>query len=114
MGAAARCDDRTSVLRQLATFLLLLPNISRAVELHIEFAALERILSEQLFTQEGRRYVRGSKTNKCSFAYLERPRVEGQAGRLLIHAKFKGRSAANFFGGCVGPGDDFDLTINAA
>ena len=35
-----------------------------AVELHIEFGALERLLTEQVFSQEGRRYVHGSKTDK--------------------------------------------------
>ena len=33
-----------------------------AVELHIQFGALERMLTEQVFSQEGRRYVHGSKT----------------------------------------------------
>jgi hypothetical protein len=93
--------------------LLLAVSCADAVELHIQFGALERMLAEQLFTQEGRRYVHGSKTAKCSFAYLEKPHVEGRDGRLRIHARFTGRSAANFFGGCVGLGDAFDLTITA-
>jgi len=84
-----------------------------AVELRLQFAAIERILGDQVFTQEGRRYVHGSKTAKCNFAYLEKPRVQGQGGRLLIHARFTGRSAANLFGQCVGLGDAFDLTISA-
>ena len=71
------------------------------------------MLAEQVFTQEGRRYVHGSKTAKCNFAYLEKPRVESRDGRLRIHARFTGRTAANVFGGCVGLGDAFDLTISA-
>jgi len=86
---------------------------SPAVELHVQFGALERMLSEQVFTQEGRRYVHGSKTARCNFAYLERPRVEGAGGRLVIHAKFSGRAAMNLLGACVGLGDAFDLTITA-
>ena len=93
---------------------LLLPWCARAVELHLQFGALERMLADQLFTQEGRRYVRGSKTARCNFAYLESPRVQSSAGRLVIHARFTGRSAANLLGQCVGLGDAFDLTITAA
>ncbi len=98
---------------RLTIALLLLPWCARAVELHLQFGALERMLADQAFTQEGRRYVRGSKTARCNFAYLERPRVQSKAGRLAIHERFTGRSAANLLGQCVGLGDAFDLTITA-
>jgi hypothetical protein len=98
---------------RLVVALLLSPLCLRAVELHLQFGALERMLAEQLFTQDGRRYVHGSQNAKCNFAYLERPRIQGDAGRLRIHAKFTGRSAMNLFGQCVGLGDAFDLTILA-
>lgn len=93
--------------------LILLPWCAHAVELHLQFGALERMLADQVFTQDGRRYVHGSARAKCNFAYLEKPHVQGNAGRLVIHARFTGRSAANFFGQCVGLGDAFDLTITA-
>ncbi len=86
---------------------------AHAAELHVQYAAVERMLAEQVFTQEGRRYVRGSKSAKCNFAYLEHPRVEGDAGRLRMHARFTGRSAMNLFGQCVGLGDAFDFTMVA-
>jgi hypothetical protein len=101
------------VTLRLVTALLLSPICARAVELHLQFGALERILAEQLFTQEGRRYVHGSQKARCNFAYLEQPRIQGDDGRLRIHAKFTGRSAMNVFGQCVGMGDEFDLTILA-
>jgi hypothetical protein len=95
---------------------LLLAMVSRcaaAVELHIEFGALERMLTEQVFSQDGRRYVHGSKTNKCNFAYLEKPQVRGEGGRLRMKARFTGRSALNLVGQCVGLGDAFDVVITA-
>jgi hypothetical protein len=98
---------------RLLSLLLLLPALLRGVELHLQFGALERILAEQLFTEEGRRYVRGNQKAKCSFAYLEDPHVQGEQGLLRIHAKFTGRSAMNVFGQCVGLGDAFELTILA-
>jgi hypothetical protein len=94
-------------------FLLLIGVPAFAVELHIQFAALERILTGQLFTQEGRRYVRGDQNKKCNFAYLEKPHVEGENGRLRIRARFSGRSSLNIAGRCVGVGDAFDLVILA-
>ena len=53
---------------RLAVAVLALAPAARAVELDLRFGALERILAEQLFTQGGRRYVRGDKTNQCNFA----------------------------------------------
>jgi hypothetical protein len=83
------------------------------VELHVQFSALERMLAEQVFTQEGRRYVKGSKDTKCNFAYLEKPQVRGENGRLRMKARFSGRSTLNVAGLCVGLGDAFDVVILA-
>jgi len=93
-------------------WLLALP--ATAAELHVHFTALERVLASQVFTQEGRRYVKGSKATKCSFAYLENPKIGEVNGRVRIDARFTGRSAASVFGKCVGLGDSFNLTIAAA
>jgi hypothetical protein len=84
-----------------------------AAELHIQFGALERMLAQQVFTQDGRRYVHNDKANKCNFAYLEKPQVRGRDGKLNIRARFTGRSALSVLGKCVGVGDAFDLTIAA-
>ena len=86
---------------------------AHAVELHLQFGALERMLAEQVFMQDGRRYVRGDKNNKCNFAYLEKPQIQGDAGRLRIRARFTGRSALNMLGQCVGLGDAFTVVIAA-
>jgi len=98
---------------RFAILLLALSRCAAAVELHIQFGALERLLTEQVFSQEGRRYVHGSKANKCNFAYLEKPEVRGEGGRLRIKARFTGRSALNVVGQCVGLGDAFNLVITA-
>jgi hypothetical protein len=77
------------------------------------FSALQRILAVQVFTQDGRLYVKGSRKNKCNFAYLEKPVVAAGNGRLLIRARFSGRSAQSLFGRCLGMGDSFDVLIGA-
>jgi len=94
--------------------LLLLAMPAFAAEIELRYAALERILADQLFTQEGRHYVRGSKATRCQFAYLERPHIDSDNGWLRMKARFSGRSAVDLFGGCVGLGDSFDFTLTAA
>lgn len=84
-----------------------------AADLELRYGALERIISEQMFTQDGRRYVRGNASAKCQYAYLEHPRLSSDDSRLRVTAKFSGRSALDVFGRCVGLGDSFDLTITA-
>jgi len=86
---------------------------ARAVELQVQFGALERMVAEAVFTQDGRRYVHNDKSNKCNFAYLEKPQIQGADGRLRIRAKFTGRSALNVIGQCVGLGDAFMVLVTA-
>jgi hypothetical protein len=87
-----------------------------AADLELRYAALERLIGEQLFTQDGRRYVRGTPATRCQYAYLETPRLSAAAadGRLKVVAKFSGRSAVDVLGRCMGMGDSFDLTIVAS
>ena len=82
-----------------------------ALPICLSFGVLERLLAQQLFTEDGRKYVRGSKTAKCNFAYLEHPKISGKDGRLSIKARFTGKAAIDFMGRCVGTGDAFDLTV---
>ena len=70
-------------------------------------------MSEQVFTQEGRRYVSGDATKRCDYAYLENPRVGEWNGLLVIKARFSGRKAFDVMGRCVGLGDEIELTIAA-
>jgi hypothetical protein len=89
------------------------PQSAPAVELHLQFGALERMIAESVFTQDGRRYVHNDKTNKCNFAYLEKPQIQGAGGRLRIRAKFTGRTSWNVLGQCVGLGDAFFVVVTA-
>ena len=97
----------------LVLFLLAVFPAHAATEVELSFGALQQMLSAQLFTQDGRRYVKGNQTTRCSYAYLEHPKVGEAGGRLRVESKFSGRSALNMFGKCVGMGDSFDLIILA-
>jgi hypothetical protein len=85
-----------------------------AADIELRFDALERIISQQVFTQEGRKYVRGTPATKCQFAYLESPHIGADSGLLRVSARFSGRTAFDVFGGCIGLGDSFDLTMTAS
>ncbi len=84
-----------------------------AAEIHVHFSALQRILADQAFTQDGRLYVKGGPKDRCRFAFLEKPVVGADRGRIAIRARFSGRSAQNLFGACIGLGDSFDILISA-
>lgn len=83
-------------------------------ELELRYAAIERVIADQLFSQNGRLYVRVSKTTRCKFAYLESPHVGAVDGRLRVSARFSGRTALDMMGACVGLGDSFDFTMIAS
>ena len=95
----------------IVLFLAAVPSLAADIELR--FDALERIISEQVFTLDGRKYVRGTPATRCQFAYLEKPRIGADNGLLRVSARFSGRTALDLFGGCIGLGDSFDLTIVA-
>ena len=84
-----------------------------AADLEIRYSALERMVAAQMFTQEGRRYVRGNRAAKCQYAYLEAPKLSAANGRLQVNARFSGSSALDLFSRCVGMGDSFNLTVTA-
>ncbi len=95
--------------------LLLLVSLSaaRAADIEIHYSAIQKILAQEVFTQDGKRYVRGSAAAKCSFAYLEHPELHGENGMLILKAHFTGRSALDVFGRCIGLGDSFDVYVTA-
>jgi hypothetical protein len=99
-------------IRAFPLLLLVLSGV-RAADLEIHYTAIQNILAREVFTQDGRRYVRGSPAAKCSFAYLEHPELRGDNGRLSLKARFTGRSALDVFGRCIGLGDSFDVYITA-
>ena len=105
--------SRTFMRRALWPGVLFLAIPAAAADLELRFSALERIIAEQMFTQEGKRYVKGSAQAKCQYAYLETPKLGEEETRLRVQARFSGRSALDLFGRCMGMGDSFDLTLTA-
>ncbi|MBZ2187325.1 MAG: hypothetical protein K7J46_21700 [Bryobacter sp.] len=95
----------------LSSFLLLALS---AIEIEIRFPLLERQLAQKMFSQDGRKYVKGNPQSRCNFAYLAQPRFSSSDGRLRITALFSGKSSLDLFGKCIGFGDSFDFEILSA
>lgn len=91
---------------------LLAATAATAVEITASLAVFQQALERDVFNQQGRFYLEGGPGSGCTYAYLERPRLESQGDRLLLRAHFSGRAAIEAFGGCVGPGDAFDVTLS--
>jgi hypothetical protein len=84
-----------------------------SVQLEIHYPVIEKFLARMAFTADGRQYVKGRPGSRCTFAYLENPRISASGGRLVVRARFSGRSALDLLGACVGMGDSFDLVLRA-
>lgn len=98
---------------RLVAVLIAFATAALPADLEIRYSALERMVAAQMFTQEGRRYVKGSQAAKCQYAYLEAPKLKAAGERLQVAARFSGRSAMDLFNRCVGMGDSFDVTLTA-
>src|SRR6202008_962399 len=95
-------SNRLRVL--LLLFAISVPGAA-ASELQVEYVAIQKVLTRDMFTQDGRLYLRGAPEAKCSYAYLQDPMVGSSDGRIQIRAKFSGKSGTNLFGLCLGRGD---------
>ena len=100
-------------VQRAASLLALWASAAAGAEVRITFPVVQRLLAEQVFTQEGCRYVSGDRSRRCDYAYLENPRVGEWNGLLIIKARFSGRKGFDVMGRCVGLGDEIDLTIAA-
>jgi hypothetical protein len=83
----------------------------QAAELRIYFTAVQKVLSQQVFTQDGRKYVRGTEKNRCGFVYIDNPRIGENKGLLSLKTRVTARTGWAFPGVCFGPGESFDLAI---
>jgi hypothetical protein len=82
-----------------------------AIQLMISYPVLEGMLQKSLFRDQGRYYVSGSSADECNYAFLERPRLGAQGGRLTVRLHFDAFTGAEVGGECVGSGDDFDIVV---
>ena len=101
---------RVRILLLFALFLL--PTAAAADSLEITYPAVERMVITGLLTEGGRRYLHGSPSDTCNYAFVQEPRVTGVSGRLNVRFLFAGSIGAEVAGRCVGRGDNFNIVVS--
>jgi hypothetical protein len=86
---------------------------SAAVEIHINHSVIRKMLAEQVFSDDGRKYIKATRAETCDYAYLEKPEIDAYNGQLRIRARFTGQTGRGFFGRCISLGDSFTAIIYA-
>src|ERR1700753_1782144 len=76
---------------------------AHAIEIKVSAKALERTLQKQLFTDDGRYFIKGKATDAC-FVYVEDPKVSFADDRVVVHVKTKVRLGTSMRGACLGVG----------
>ncbi len=91
---------------------LMIAASASAAEVTVHYQALYKALMQQVFNDGGRHYLYGASDAACQYAYLDKPRVMGVAGRVAITAQFHGRAGAMMLGECVGANDSFEMKMS--
>lgn len=84
---------------------------ARAIEIKVSTDALKRTLDKQLFTQNGRYYLRGNPGTAC-FAYAEDPKISLNGDRVVVHIKAHARLGTSVHGACVGVGLNTEADVS--
>lgn len=102
---------RTLVLALGALALAVAARPARAIEIKVSTQALERTLNQQLFTDNGRYYLRGKPGSAC-YAYAEDPQVSLDGDRVIVHIKAHARMGTSLHGTCVGVGLNTEADVS--
>lgn len=89
---------------RIAAILILLlaaTRLAHAVGLKVSTDALERTLNKQLFTADGRYYIKGKPNDAC-FVYAEQPRISFHDDRVWVHIRTHSKLGAGLKGTCLG------------
>ena len=90
--------------KTLLLLAILLPATAHAIEIKISAQALERTLSQQLFTgPQGRYYIRGDEHSPC-FVYADNPKVTFVQDRIVVHVHTHSRLGTRVGATCLGVG----------
>jgi hypothetical protein len=84
---------------------------AHAIEIKVSTEALERTLNKQLFTDNGRYYLRGKPGAAC-FAYAEDPKVSLNGDRVVVHIKAHARLGTSLHGACLGVGLNTEADVS--
>ena len=91
--------------------LLACPATSLAVEITLHSSAIQKLLVERAFNQNGRKYLFGRADTRCMNAYLYDPRVSIEGGRLILRSNFSGNIGQELNEDCLGLSESFPVTM---
>lgn len=94
----------------LAAALLGVPGIGRCAEIVLEQSAVQSLLLEGLFKEEGRLYLQKG----ACYAYLEDPKVSLQGGRVIIRVHLSSKLGVPSGRDCLGVALASWATVSAA
>ncbi|WP_431258425.1 hypothetical protein ACQ86G_28600 [Roseateles chitinivorans] len=94
----------------LAAALLGLPGMGRCAEIVLEQSAVQSLLIEGLFKEEGRLYLQKG----ACYAYLEDPKVSLQNGRVVIRVHLSSKLGVPSGRDCLGVALASGATVSAA
>ena len=98
-------------LAAMTAFLVIAwPAAAAESEITIHNTALERMLIDQLFVDQGRYFL--MRHSPCQFAFLKSPTVAMARGRVMIKTRLIGQLAMAVSDGCAGTRDAFDVAIS--
>jgi hypothetical protein len=113
--AVSRSEVRPMLARLQLLFLfllLLVPGASSGDSLEVAYASVERMVTEGVLIEGGRRYLQGAPGETCNYAFIQNPRVSGSGERLSLRFLFAGSIGKEVAGKCVGRGDNFDVVVS--
>jgi hypothetical protein len=99
------------LIRYALAFLLAVTSVTAtASDLALGPNSIQRLIAEQMFTQQGRWYL---VDNGPCYAYLERPKTRLREGRLILDAHLSGRIGIQMGDGCAGSQIGTNITLSA-
>lgn len=84
---------------------------AHAIGIKISSDALERTLNKQLFTADGRYYLKGKPDAAC-YVYAEAPVVTFHDDRVWVHIKTHSKLGTAIHGACLGVGLTADADVS--
>jgi hypothetical protein len=105
---------KNNLLRTLLLCLFLAAAATcRAIELKISTDALQRTLETQLFTDNGRFYLRGNNHSAC-YVFADSPKVSTVGDRAVVHLHVTAKIGPSVGGQCMGIRLSRDVDVSMA
>lgn len=93
------------------TLILIAPQGVSGADVVLHYSAIEKILLQEVFNQEGKHFLFGGPEFPCMSAYLSQPVISSVGMRLKLQAFFKGSMGQKYADKCLGVSEEFPLAM---